>query len=154
MTFKLTSRAFAAGARIPQRHTCDGDNVSPALVWSGAPEGVKSYAIVCSDADAPGGTFYHWALCDIAATARELPEGAGQVAGGHRLRQASNDFGRAGYGGPCPPRGHGVHHYQFRIFALNVEQLPLHGKPGCRDIERAARAHVLAEATLVGLYER
>jgi Raf kinase inhibitor-like YbhB/YbcL family protein len=150
MAFALRSEAFAPGATIPERHTCDGLNLSPPLAWSGAPEDVKAFALVVDDPDAPGGTFTHWLLCDLPATCAGLPEAlrVGQlgVAG-------ANGFGRRGYGGPCPPPGHGPHRYRFRLHALR-ERLGL--KPGCSrgDVDRALLSRSLAVTELVGRYER
>lgn len=142
------------GETIPRRHTCDGEDLSPPLEWSGHPAQARSFAVVCDDPDAPGGTWHHWAAYDIPADHSGLAEGAAQRGGEIGFKQAVNDFGRQAYGGPCPPHRHGPHHYHFRILALSVARLPLSGRPSCKDIERAARKHVIAEASLVGLYER
>ena len=108
MAFELTSEAFEDGGTIPVRYTCDGENVSPPLAWSGAPEGTKSFALFVEDPDAPRGTFDHWIVYDIPADAEGLPEDAGasprlEAPGGPL--QGKNDFGDVGWGGPCPPRG-------------------------------------------------
>jgi Raf kinase inhibitor-like YbhB/YbcL family protein len=152
--FQLRSPAFADGAAVPVRHTCDGEDLSPPLVWSGAPAGARSFALLCDDPDAPAGTWHHWALFDIPATTTRLDEGVPATETAGVMRQAVNDFGRFGYGGPCPPRGHGVHHYHFRLLALDVPSLGLAGRVRCREVERAARAHVLATAELVGTFRR
>lgn len=149
---KLTSPAFAAGGRIPPRHSCEGADLSPALDWSGVPEGTMSLALICSDPDAPAGTWYHWGLLDIPASIARLPEGYKESRGG--VRQAQNDFGRPGYGGPCPPKGHGVHHYHFTLYALNVAKLDVREGAKCKEVEAAALRHKIAEADLVGLYSR
>lgn len=154
MAFRLTSPAFAEGGRIPTRHTCEGDDASPLLAWDGAPEGTRAFVLVCSDPDAPVGTWYHWAIFDIPATMRRLDEDFptdGRVGG---IRQAVTDFRRTGYGGPCPPRGHGVHHYRFRLMAVDVELLAVAASPDCRDVEAEAGRHLLAECALTGLYSR
>jgi Raf kinase inhibitor-like YbhB/YbcL family protein len=151
---ELRSSAFSDGETIPRRFTCDGQDLSPPLDWSGAPAQALSFAIVCDDPDAPGGTWHHWAAYDLPADRLGLAEGAAQRGGAIGFRQGVNDFGKTGYGGPCPPRGHGPHRYRFRILALSLARLPLSGTPSCVDIERAARKHVIAEADLVGLYER
>jgi hypothetical protein len=153
-TFELRSPAFAAGRPIPVRHSCDGEDLSPPLAWSGAPMGTRSFCLLCDDPDAPAGTWHHWALFDIPPTMSGLEEGVAPAADLDGMRQALNDFGRPGYGGPCPPRGHGVHHYHFRLLALDVASLGLAGRVGCRDVERAARRHTLAVAELVGTYRR
>ena len=151
---RLTSSAFADGSVIPRRFTCDGEDLSPPLAWSEAPNGTRSFVLLCDDPDAPAGTWHHWAAYDIPAGRAELMEGAAQHSDKGTFKQAINDFRRVGYGGPCPPHRHGIHHYHFRLLALAIDRLPLGSKPSCRDVEHAARSHVLAEATLVGTYQR
>jgi hypothetical protein len=151
MTFVLTSTAFAAGGPVPRQYTCDGKNISPPLSWSGAPPGTRSFALICDDPDAPGGTWFHWALHGIPAETNGLPEALRPAAG---MKHGINDFGRKRYDGPCPPRGHGPHHYRFRLYALSVGTLEARDDAQCRDVERAARAHALATAELAGLYAR
>src|SRR5919197_6162289 len=112
---EITSGAFEEGATIPRRHTCDGENVSPPLAWSGAPEGTRSLALIVDDPDAPVGTFAHWLAWGLDREAGGLGEGERAPSEGR------NDFGRTGYGGPCPPRGHGRHRYFFRLYALAGE---------------------------------
>jgi Raf kinase inhibitor-like YbhB/YbcL family protein len=144
---RLTSAAFPHGEAIPRRHTCEGEDVSPPLAWSGIPPETRSLAIIVDDPDAPGGTFSHWLAWMIDPTAGELAEGqAAPVEGG-------NDFGSTGYRGPCPPPGHGPHRYFFRLFSLDSE-LELGAGAGKDDVERALEGHVLASAELVGTYER
>jgi hypothetical protein len=151
---RLTSIAFAHDAQIPRRYTCDGDDVSPPLEWSGAPAAARSFVLLCDDPDAPGGTWHHWAAYDIPSGQVRLAEDAARHSRDHDLKQAINDFQRTGYGGPCPPRRHGRHRYHFRLLALSIERLPVRDGPSCREVEREARKHVVAEAVLVGLYER
>lgn len=151
---RLKSSAFADGTMIPRRFTCDGDDVSPPLDWSDAPTGAHSFAILCDDPDAPAGTWHHWAVYDIPAARKGLAEDAGRQGNKDGLNQALNDFRRLGYGGPCPPPRHGIHHYHFRLLALSTERLELGKQATCRDVEHAARKHTLAEAILVGLYKR
>jgi Raf kinase inhibitor-like YbhB/YbcL family protein len=151
---RLRSIAFSDGGPIPRRYSCDGDDLSPPLQWSDAPAETRSFVVLCDDPDAPAGTWHHWAAYDISADRTMLPEGAARSAGRERLKQATNDFGRMGYGGPCPPRGHGTHRYHFRLLALSGSSLSVQKHPSCRDVEREARKHLIAEATLVGLYER
>jgi hypothetical protein len=148
---KLVSSAFADGAAIPRRFTCDGENLSPPLQWSGVPEGSQSFVLLCDDPDAPAGTWHHWAVYDIPPAVTEFAANAAQNT---RMKQAVNDFRKVGYGGPCPPHGHGLHHYHFRLLALSMEDLPAKANASCRDIEREARKHAIAEAILVGWYER
>jgi Raf kinase inhibitor-like YbhB/YbcL family protein len=153
MALKLNSAAFADNAKIPERHTCDGANLSPPLAWSGAPTGTRSFALICSDPDAPGGNWYHWAAYDIPPDVAALAEGR-KAGGPGAPRQGINDFGHAGYGGPCPPHGHGTHRYRFMLYALKLERLPVAGPPHCRDVERMAKTNAIEQAALVGLYGR
>lgn len=150
---RLRSSAFSDGAAIARRFTCDGEDISPPLEWSDVPTGTASFALLCEDPDAPGGTWHHWAAYDIAASRTGLPLDAGNAAQSLGFEQAINDFGKPGYGGPCPPRG-APHHYHFRLLALSLARLALPGTPSCRDVEKAARPHSLAAATLVGIYRR
>lgn len=154
MTLRLTSPAFRDGAPIPAVHTCDGDDVSPPLSWSGAPPECRSFALLCEDPDAPAGLWRHWAVCDIGRAETGLPKGLPKAGRVGAIRQGVNDFGRAGYGGPCPPRGHGAHRYRFRLLALSVERLDLADQPSCQDVALAAERHRVAEAVLTGTYER
>lgn len=144
----LTSDAFRNGQPIPSYHTCDGANQSPPLSWGEPPEGTKSFALVVDDPDAPSGTFRHWGAFDIPISTHRL--GAGQLVG----VQARNDFENSGYGGPCPPKGHGPHHYHFKLFALDTDKLGLSTNAKVKDVEDAARQHAIAEGELVGTYER
>lgn len=144
----LTSDAFQDGQPIPAQFTCDGADQTPALRWSDPPSGTKSFALVIDDPDAPSGTFRHWGVFDIPASARSID-------GSHRIgTEVNNDFGKSGYGGPCPPKGHGPHHYHFKLFALNVDRLGVPSNAKVADVENAARQHAIAEGELVGTYER
>lgn len=151
MAFKLTIDAFAEGAIIPKQYTCDGADRSPALAWSGEPEGTKSFTLIMDDPDAPAGTWNHWLLYDLPAGVHALAEG---FKPGDAGLSGTNDFGRPGYGGPCPPPRHGTHRYFFKLFAVNVPTLGL--KPGARraELDRALKGRVLAEARYLGKYER
>src|SRR6266576_1502901 len=123
MAFALSSTAFKDGAAIPVKHTCDGADVSPPLAWSGAPQGTRSFAIIADDPDAPAGTWVHWVLYNLPAEGLGLIENTPQtetLTGGGV--QGKNDFGKIGYGGPCPPSG--THRYFFKFYALDSE-LPL-----------------------------
>lgn len=150
MTFALESPAFRNGGAIPRKYSRGGGNVSPPLSWQGAPAGTKSFVVIIEDPDAPSGTFRHWAAYDISADRSGLPEDAGAKSG--RFSQGVNDFGDAFYDGPQPPRGHGVHHYHFRLAALDVASLNLTGKK-VAEIWAKARPHILAETDLVGTFE-
>lgn len=153
MTIKLTSPAFEEGETIPSKHTCDGEDISPALSWSDVPESTKSFALICDDPDAPAGTWVHWVLYGVPSDTTSLPEGvpADQAVEGVGL-QGRNDFKRIGYGGPCPPPGK-PHRYFFKLYALDSR---LELKPGAtkKDLESALKGHVLAQGQLVGRYKR
>jgi Raf kinase inhibitor-like YbhB/YbcL family protein len=144
----LTSDAFQNGQPIPTRFTCDGGDQTPALSWDEPPAGTQSFALVIDDPDAPSGTFRHWGVFDIPASARSI--GGGQRVG----TEVSNDFGKSGYGGPCPPTGHGPHHYHFKLFALNTDKLGLSTDAKIVDVENAAQQHSIAQGELIGTYER
>lgn len=148
---QLRSSAFPDGTTIPRRFTCDGTDLSPPLDWSDAPEATRSFVLLCDDPDAPAGTWRHWAAYDIPADRAALVEGAAQ---GKGFKQAINDFQQPGYGGPCPPRGDGIHRYRFRLLALAVDRLPARREPSCQAVEREANKHLLAEAILIGTYQR
>lgn len=154
MPLTLSSPAFPDGGPIPERYTRDGENVSPPLRWSGVPEGTKSLVLVMEDPDAPRGIFRHWAVLNIDADSDGLPEAQDGKPGPEALRQATNDFGNAWYDGPEPPRGHGVHHYHFRLAALDVPSLSIPAKVGISEVWKEALKHSLEEAELVGTYER
>ena len=151
MAFELRIGAFAQGALIPKRHTCDGEDLSPKLEWSGEPVATKSFALIVDDPDAPVGTWNHWLLWDLPASLRALPE---KFRPGDTGVSGANDFGRAGYGGPCPPRGHGAHRYFFKLHALDVGSLKLAAGAKRDALDKALRGHVLAEAQYMGRYER
>jgi Raf kinase inhibitor-like YbhB/YbcL family protein len=144
--------SFQDTQMIPARFTCDGEDRSPDLSWSGAPPKTASFAILCDDPDAPGGDWVHWVLFDLPPTSSSLPEGTPSV---ERLdgggTHGKNSWGKLGYRGPCPPRG--VHRYFFRVLALD-RRLEL--KPGATkaDVLDAAEGHVLASAALMGRYKR
>lgn len=152
MVMRLTSAAFTSGGEIPARFTCDGENLSPPLAWSGAPSGTRGFAVICRDPDAPAGVWYHWAAFDIARSTDGLAEHCRP--NDKALRQGVNDFRRSSYGGPCPPHGHGRHHYHFTLYALDVDHLDAPANAHCREVESAAKVHALAVAELVGFYER
>lgn len=150
---QLTIASIDPARPIPAQFTCDGADLSPALQWSAAPAGTRSFALIVDDPDAPSGTFGHWGAYDIPASVTQLGEGAGR-AGAPGFRQAVNDFGVEGYRGPCPPRGHGAHHYRFRLIALDVESLDLQSSPRIAELARAISAHVVGETTFSASYGR
>lgn len=155
MAFELTSEAFEEGATIPVRYTCEGEDVSPPVAWSGAPEDTQSFALVVEDPNAPRGAFDHWIVYDIPPHAAALPEDLGDSPRLENLGeslQGKNDFGKVGWGGPCPPPGR-PHRYVFRLYALDaVPGLD----PGVKReaLERALAGHVLATAELSGTFGR
>ncbi|HEX7711989.1 MAG TPA: YbhB/YbcL family Raf kinase inhibitor-like protein [Sphingomonadaceae bacterium] len=148
---QLSIPAIAAGASVPVKFTCDGEDTSPALEWSGAPEDTKSLVLILDDPDAPGGTFRHWGIYDIPPTVTGLHEGAANEDG---FMQAENGFGSQGYLGPCPPKGDRPHHYHFKLFALDVAELDVGAKPKVEEVEKALDTHVLAKAEVVASYGR
>ncbi len=136
------------------KYTGDGENLSPPLEWSDPPAGTKSFALVVEDPDAPSGTFRHWGLYNIMAERRALPEGVGHGVKMEVLGMGVNDFGKPRYGGPAPPKGHGTHHYHFKLAALDVEVLTRKPKATVEDIWKMAQPHILGETELVGTYAR
>jgi Raf kinase inhibitor-like YbhB/YbcL family protein len=154
--FTLSSPSFRKNQPMPAKHSCEGADASPALKWEGAPASTKSFALICDDPDAPGGSWVHWVLYGIPSSTAELPENVAKtdvVAALGNAKQGVTDFGRVGYGGPCPPRGHGVHHYHFRLYALDTD-LDLSARVTRRQLEAAMKGHIVAEAELVGTYRR
>jgi Raf kinase inhibitor-like YbhB/YbcL family protein len=151
--FSLTSSGFQNEAAIPAQFTCSGAGQSPPLSWGEPPQGTRSFALVVEDPDAPSGTFRHWAAYDIPANLRSLDAGAGDSPG-NAFAQALNDFGKPGYGAPCPPPGHGRHHYVFRLFALDVAKLGVPANASAADVEKEANQHAIGRAQLTGVYER
>lgn len=152
---ELHSQGFASEQRIPDQYTCSGKDRSPHLAWSDAPRATRSYALIIDDPDAPSGTFSHWGVYDIPAEMTHLDEGfSSDDARAVGAKQVMNDFGRIGYGGPCPPVGHGVHHYRFQLLALDVEHLDLPARADCRALEEAAHPHVLGRARVTATYSR
>jgi Raf kinase inhibitor-like YbhB/YbcL family protein len=145
--FALESSAFDHAQAIPNRYTCDGEDLSPPLGWANIPGEARSLALLVDDPDAPSGVFTHWVAWGLDPGAGGL--GEGEAAPG----EGRNDFGTVGYRGPCPPRGHGRHRYVFRLYALDRE-LELHSGAGKVDLEQAITEHVLTTAELVGTYER
>lgn len=152
MAFALQSPAFQNGGAIPQKYARDGQNLSPPLRWTAPPAEAKSFVLVVEDPDAPSGVFRHWAVHGIGPDQTELREGLG--AGGDGAQQAVNDFGEKGYDGPQPPRGHGPHHYHFKLAALDVPRLDIPEDAPAAEVWHAARPHVIGEAEIVGLYGR
>jgi Raf kinase inhibitor-like YbhB/YbcL family protein len=149
MTIALRSPAFADGDTIPAVYTCDGDDVSPPLEWSGVPSDAAQLAVVVEDPDAPGGTFLHWVLWGLDAGQPGVDQG--QVPPG--AWEARNDFGRIGWGGPCPPWGSDPHRYVFTLLALS-QPLAVEARASADTVKRAAEGKVLAEGRLTARYGR
>ena len=152
-TLTVSSAAFKEGATIPTRFTCSGEDISPALAWSGAPENTKSLALVFDDPDAGNPAFTHWLLANIPATEQSLGENTprdGTLSNG--AIQGQNDFPKLGYGGPCPPPGD-AHHYHFAIYALDAT-LSLQPSFSKQQLASAMQGHTLAWGELVGLFAR
>jgi Raf kinase inhibitor-like YbhB/YbcL family protein len=147
MKLDVSSSAFSEGQSIPEKYTCDGENVSPPIKWSGAPANTKSIAIIVEDPDAPSGTFTHGVLYDVPGTTKELGEGS---SGGGK--EGVNGFGKKGYGGPCPPPG-GPHRYFFRVYALDTPSLGNAGSSK-EDVTAAMQGHIVAQGQLMGRYKR
>jgi Raf kinase inhibitor-like YbhB/YbcL family protein len=153
MKLEVRSTSFSEGGEIPRRHTCDGEDLSPALAWGEVPAGTASLALICDDPDAPVGTWVHWVLFDLPPETRQLAEALSKderPAGGGV--QGVTDFRRHGYGGPCPPRGP-AHRYFFKLYALD-RRLGLGPEADKAAVVRAMEGHVLAEGRLMGRYRR
>jgi Raf kinase inhibitor-like YbhB/YbcL family protein len=154
LSIEVTSSAFAEGARIPTRYTCDGEDASPPLKWTGVPQAAKSIALIADDPDAPGGTWIHWVLYGLSPDTTGLPEGlpkTNELLSG--ARHGVTDFGRNEYGGPCPPPGHGAHRYYFKVYALDAE-IGLAAGGTKQDVLEAMKGKILAEGQLMGTYLR
>lgn len=153
---KIASPAFANDGSIPVKYTCEGPDLSPALAWTGAPAGTKSFALIVDDPDAPDPaapkmTWVHWVLYDMPAATAGLPEAVAPAALPKGTREGVNDWKRTGWGGPCPPIGR--HRYYFKLYALDTV-LPDLGKPTKTKLLEAVKGHVLAEAQIMGTYQK
>jgi Raf kinase inhibitor-like YbhB/YbcL family protein len=152
MEIEITSSAFEEGGMIPAKYTCDGSDVSPPLQWDTVPEGTKRIALICDDPDAPMGTWVHWVLFNLPADTREVAEDipADEILP-NGAKQGVSDFGRIGYGGPCPPGG--THRYFFKIYALDTE-LDLRAGADKPQLLEAMEGRILAQGQLLGKYKR
>ena len=149
---ELKSQAFQAGEMIPATYTCDGQDISPPLSWSDPPAGTIGFALISDDPDAPVGTWVHWVIWNIPASARTLEENLLKAASlPNGAKQGTTDFRRIGYGGPCPPSG--THRYFFKLYALDTT-LNLPSSTTKKDLEKAMHGHILAQAELMGKYRR
>lgn len=156
MSLSITSSAFQDGAEIPAKHTCDGQDISPALSWSGVPPGAKSLALIVDDPDAPDPAapqriWVHWLLYNLPPASQGLAEGVAPHDLPAGTKTGHNDWHRNSYGGPCPPIGR--HRYFHKLYALDTV-LPDLGAPDRAQLEKAMQGHVLAQAQIVGLYQR
>ncbi len=149
--FTLTIESFANGGDIPSVFTCEGDDISPALAWSGEPAGTKSFALIMDDPDAPAGTWNHWLLWDIPADTHFLPQ---EHRAARPVHSGKNDFGKTGYGGPCPPKGGGPHRYFFRLYALDTPRLGVPEATHRKELEHAIDRHQLGDTEYIGRFER
>jgi Raf kinase inhibitor-like YbhB/YbcL family protein len=147
--YELVSPEFKSGGALPKSASCDGESKSPALEWKTSATDAKSFALIVDDPDAPKGTFTHWVLFDVPAATRTLPQAASGIGISGR-----NDFDKNGYGPACPPKGHGVHHYHFKLYALDVEKLGLAAGVERKKVEAAMNGHVIGQGELIGTYER
>ena len=153
MAIHVRSTAFEPGGRIPKRHTCEAEDLSPPLAWESIPPETKAFALVCDDPDAPGKAWVHWVLYDLPADARSLVEGLPSMDTlPDGAKQGRNDFGKIGYGGPDPPKG-GPHRYHFKLYALDTT-LDLPAGATRDQVLAAIKGHVLAEGQLMGRYGR
>jgi Raf kinase inhibitor-like YbhB/YbcL family protein len=153
---KLVSGAFEQGASIPKRHTCEGEDLSPPLAWSGVPAGTRSLALIVDDPDAPDPaapkmTWVHWVLYNLPADTTRLDQGIAPSALPAGTLQGKNDWKRTGYGGPCPPIGR--HRYFHKLYALDAMLSDLK-QPTKDQLLKAMQGHVLAQAELVGTYQK
>ncbi len=150
---QITSAAFSEGGNIPKKYTCDGENISPPLAWSAVPAGTQAMALILDDPDAPAGTWVHWVVMNLPPSATGLPEGVPTSQGTlqNGAVQATTSFRKTGYGGPCPPSG--THRYYFKLYALD-NKLGLAGNASAKDVQGAMQGHVLAQAELMGRYQR
>lgn len=145
-TLKITSSAFHEGGDIPSQFTCDGSDTSPPLQIAGVPPEAKSLVLIADDRDAPGGLFTHWLIWNVSPQTTSIPEGSAP-----KGVQGANDFGKTGYGGPCPPPG--THRYSFKVFALDRD-LDLRSGAKRTQVDAAMKGHILAQGELVGRYSR
>jgi Raf kinase inhibitor-like YbhB/YbcL family protein len=151
MTFQLFSTAFAEGGWIPELHSCQGADISPSLEWRGEPAEMRSFVLIVDDPDAPAGNWNHWLLYDIPANVHNLPQGWKP---GNPGLSGKNDFGKPGYSGPCPPKGHGPHRYFFKLSALAIDSAGLPEGATRKQLDQAIHGKVLAEARYMGRFER
>ena len=150
--FEIKSSAFENNEMIPKLYTCDGNNISPSIIWTSVPNGTKSLALICDDPDAPSGTWVHWVIYNIRPSPSELPTKVlSQIATPFGAKQGINDFQKIGYGGPCPPNG--THRYFFKLYALDTK-LDLSDDVTKDQLLNAIEGHVLGKTELIGKYTK
>ena len=155
-TFKLKSENLAHNGQLPNNQVyktygCNGGNLSPQLSWDNPPLNTKSFALICHDPDAPKENgWYHWLVVNIPSDIKSIPQG-GKI---KDSLETITDFKTTGFGGACPPIGHGIHHYNFTIYALNIEKLDVKKEDNPVDVENKVKEHALAKSTITGLFER
>lgn len=153
MNLEIKSSAFINGAAIPKKHTCDGEDVSPSLSWDKIPAGTKSWALICDDPDAPVGTWVHWVIYCIPPETKSFPEAiAKNQVVFKSAKQGKTDFGKIGYGGPCPPKGK-PHRYFFKLYALDFMPDWPAGRTKA-EVMKGIEGHILAQGELIGKYGR
>ncbi len=166
MALVVTSESFTEGELLGPQHVlseafgfgCSGGNLSPQLSWHGAPDGTESFAVTCFDPDAPTGSgFWHWVVANIPATVSELPLGAGDPGSGKMpagALEVRTDFGKPGYGGPCPPQGANIHRYIFTVHAVALKELPVTADTSAAIVGFYLNFNTLDKASLIGLFKR
>ena len=153
----VISSAFKEGEVIPSEYTCAGKNISPELSWSGIPPQAKSLVLICDDPDAPKETpWVHWVVYDLPAHIKNLSKGVSRAQlkadGAH---EGMTDFDKPGYGGPCPPEGHGVHHYHFNLYAIDKKKIDIDEVDATKEkVLQAIEGHIVAQGHLIGTFER
>lgn len=153
MSLTISSSAFSSGGTMPKKFTCDGPDVSPPLTWTEPPAATKSFALLVDDPDAPVGNWSHWAMWNLPASSRGLPEAVSkEVSLPDGTEQGKNDFGKTGYNGPCPPPGK-LHRYYFKLFALDT-RLDLKAGSRKKELETAMKGHIVAQSEWMGTYGR
>lgn len=151
-SMELKSHAFEEGSMIPKKYTCDGQDISPPLKWTSVIDGTKTLALICDDPDAPGGTWVHWVIFNLPSDTRDLAENMPHLKElPNGAKQGTNDFGKIGYGGPCPPGG--THRYYFKIYSLDTD-LNLEAGATNAQLLQAMKGHILGEGQLIGKYKR
>ncbi len=155
MPIKVFSPNIKNRDYIPVKYTCDGNDISPKIVWTHFPKRTKSFVLIMEDPDAPVGIFTHWIVYDIPAHINHISQNFPKIRDIGKIKQGLNDFGYIGYGGPCPPRGDKAHRYYFKIYALDIQSLDIRPEKATRNIVlEKIQNHIIAEGYLMGYYKR